>query len=572
MLSAYKHHFATILASHLDMSVDTITSMIARAPENIEWDLAFPCFTLAKTLKKAPNMIAADLAQKIADSEKGQSFFSAFVAVWPYVNAVIDHLPLARETLAHIQESKDNYGQGNAKGETWLVEWRSPNTHKVLHVGHLRNAMMSESVCTLLQKAGYDVIRTAYGGDIGAHVAKWIWYYAHFTDQQHPTDPEEFCIWAWDIYAASERKLKEDEARYKPEIDEVQHKLENGDQELVDLRKKTRELSIAWVNKVFAELGCRIQREYFESEVEQPGIEIVKKLVQDETIPEIKESQGAIIADLEKYDLGTFVLLKSNGTSLYSTKDIALVDLKKQEYRFDKSLYIVASEQNRHFKQLFKTLELMGEDTSSLHHLWYELLVLPEGKMSSRKGTVIRYHDLRTQSIAKARDLIADRDLSDQEKDDIARHVAFGAMKFAILLVDAYKTLVFDMERSLSFEGETWPYIMYTHARCCSIIKKATINTDADLSLLTTPQEKKLIIHLAQFPETIQHAADNIAPHEIARYVLDLASLFNAFYAKNKVISDDKKLSDARLVLVDAVRQTLANGCRMLGIEPVEKM
>lgn len=227
---------------------------------------------------------------------------------------------------------------------------------------------MSESVCTLLEAAGYKVIRTAYGGDVGAHVAKWLWYYLNFDKSNWPEQPEAFCKWAGLLYTTASKKAKEQE-HYAKEIHELQLQLESGDQELVKLWKDTRKMSIAGLQDAFSELGCRIEKFYFESDVEQPGIQRVQDMEQNDAIPDVKMSQGAIIADLEPYDLGVFVLLKHNGTSLYSTKDIALAYMKEDDYTFDKSLYVVATEQNWHFKQLFKTLELDGYDCDKLHHL-----------------------------------------------------------------------------------------------------------------------------------------------------------------------------------------------------------
>lgn len=569
MLTKYKSHFAQLLSSHISIDEKIISDLIEFPPSNIKWDLAFPCFELSKTLKKSPLQISQEITWMLSED----SFFSKFIAVGPYINAIISKPEFNENIIKQILSESKDYGLWTNKNEKRLVEWWSPNTHKALHVWHLRNALMSESVCTILQAAWYDVIRTAYGGDIWAHVAKWIWYYLAFDNKPRPEQPEAFCKRAWLLYAQASEKAKENEA-YKQEIHDIQLRLENGEAELVDLWQKTRSMSIAWLNDAFQELGCHIEKMYFESEVEQPWIKIVKDLEANNNIPEIKVSEWAIIADLESYDLGVFLLLKSNGTSLYSTKDLALAQIKEQDYQYDKSLYVVATEQNRHFKQLFKTLELMWKDVNKLHHLWYEMVELETWKMSSRDGSIILYHDYRDQTIQKVRALLEERDLTALQKDEIARSVTFGALKFSMLLQDSYKKIIFDMERALSFEWETGPYVQYTHARAASILRNAeTIDLNiADFSTLVENEEHDLTIHLAWFHQAIQKAATEFRPNLIARYALDLSHKFNSFYQKHKVIVDDQALMHSRLLLVSVSRQVLENALILLGIDAPEVM
>ncbi len=568
MLAKYKEAFADALAPHIQIDKEWLLSMIELAPDHVEGDLAFPCFQLAKTMKKAPHVIAQELTWLVS-----HSFFERVIAVGPYVNVLLVKKSFFHEVLAAIMTEAKEYWLGAPKNQTWLVEGWSPNTHKALHVGHLRNALMSESVCTLLEAAGYNVIRTAYWGDIGAHVAKWIWYYITFDNSAWPQNPEEFCKWASLLYIQASKKVKED-SRYEQEVHDVQHRLEAGEKELVDLWKATRLLSIEWITDVFRELGCTIERMYFESDVEQPGIDMVKEMEASQQTKEIRYSDGAIIADLEIHDLWVFVLLKKNGTSLYSTKDIALAYLKEEEYVFDRSLYVVATEQNWHFKQLFKTLELYGYDTEKLHHLGYEMVELSSWKMSSRAGTIITYHDYRDNMIKKAKEQLEWRDLNDLQKEEIARHVTFGALKFSMLLQDSYKKIIFDMEQSLRFDGETGPYVQYTHARASSILRAAqeASHQEIDYSLLVEKEETSLVLHLSRYADVVQKAAKEFRPNLVARYVLELSHLFNAYYQKHKVLVENEAMMKARLVLVSCTRQVLENGLTLLGINSPEIM
>lgn len=531
-------------------------------------DFALPCFSFAKELKKSPQDIATEIASQLAPNDK----IAKIEALGPYINVTLHSARVTQQTITTVLEQWGDYWAGERRWKTILVEWRSPNTHKMLHVGHLRNALVSETVCTISEFAGYDVIRTAYGGDIGAHVAKWVWYFKNFVTEEYPQDPQEFMTRSWRIYQEASLKASEDD-KHKDQIHEVQRLLESWDKELNDIWQETRELSIAWLQSIFDELGCTIQRFYRESEVEQPGIDLVKQYESDEKIKNIRMSEWAIIADLEEYDLWVFLLLKSNGTSLYSTKDVALAHLKEEEYVYDESVYVVATEQNLHFQQLFKTLELAGFDIAKLKHLWYELVELPDGKMSSRAGTVIPYQVRRDNAISTAKWLLTDRDI--QNKDQIAEMVAFAALKFSMLLQDTYKKIRLDMWTALSFEWETGPYLQYTYARCGSVLRKAKYNEgmDIDYSLLTQDNERLLCLRLSEFADTVAKAADEYKPSLVARYILELTREFNSYYHDTKIlVDDDAATSEARLTLVRSVQQVLKTGLWLLWIQAPEKM
>ena len=495
------------------------------------------------------------------------------IATGPYLNFFFDSSWIAEQTIEQIVREWDEYGKGKKKNETILIEWRQPNTHKEYHVWHLRNELLSEAICTLCEAWWYDVIRTSYKWDIWYHIAKWVWYY--ITYDNSPIPEWQISSRAAKIYVAASNKIKEDEATYKPQVDEIHKRIEDNDPDISHLVEKTRLWCLRDLNAINQELWSTIQREYLETEVEQPWINIVKELV-NKWIPEIRESQWAIIADLEAYDLWVFVLLKSNGASLYSTKDIALAELKKEEFTFDKSLYIVATEQIHHFNQLFKTLELIGyEWAEDLKHLAYWFVELPDGKMSSRAWNIISYYQLRDLMVEEAERIVASRDLTEEKKQQIAKAIAFAAMKFSMLVIDTNKKIIFDIEKALRFDGETWPYLQYTTARCNALLQKWKDLewSSIDRSLFSDEKSKLLLLHLWEFSQTIQQAAEKYQPYLVARYLLDLAQLFNSYYQSVRVFDEDDVIAtNTRLMLIRAVHQVMSNWLGLLGIEVLEEM
>ena len=573
MLNSYFQQFAQLLSRQFKISEDTILEQITLAPDNIEGDLAFPTFKFSKQFWKNPAEFAKDIAEKMHQHQN--QLFSSFIAVGPYINAIINQEFLAKSIITTIKEKKSDYGKGSDTGKQILLEGRQPNTHKAIHIGHIRNILVSESLSRIFKFAGNEVIKCAYPGDIGAHVAKWIRYYINFDKSEFPT--QNFTKRIGEIYTAATRKVDENPDLYKEQIHTLQKNLEDGDTELVKIWKETRELCLTDMKKIFSELGSSdIDKRYFESEVEQPGINIVKEL-QQKGIAQI--SQGALAINLEKHKLGRFLLLKSNGASLYSTKDIALAYKKREEYpNYDDSVYVVGSEQIYHFEQLFKTLEIIGFDHSKLKHLAYGLVDLKDGKMSSRDGNVVLYEDFRDQLLDKAHEMMESRDISQEQKKQTAHAVAFAAMKFGMLLQDSEKKITFDETQALSFEGETGPYLQYTYARINSILKKskegiAFTEESINYSLLSSDEEKKLLIHLAGFENEIQKAAQQYKPNYVARFCLDLAQLFNSYYHNSKIIDESNlELSKARLALIKTVQQGLENWLNLLGIEVVEAM
>jgi len=560
MLNTYKTHFAQkIQNTSINLSLDEILDNIEIVPQNIQWDLWFPCFKLSKELKKSPNQIAQEIVDQIADSQ--------VIAVWPYVNYLLPISDFAQKVISEISNKTDDFGKLPKNNQEIVLEWRQPNTHKAFHIWHMRNALVSEVVSSCLKRAGYTLHPVAYPGDIWAHVAKWIRYYINFFQWEMPID--NFWVRAWQLYSDATNKVDENPDEYKPQIEKLQKDLEDWDPKLNKIRQETRQKCLVDFQNIFLELWCDIQKRYYESDVEKPWIQKVQELL-DSWVAQIGE-WWSIIMDLEQYKLWIFLLLKSTGASLYSTKDIWLAYLKKQDFpNYSKSVYVVWSEQEYHFNQLFKTLELMWFPHNQLHHISYWLVDLKDGKMSSRAWNVILYTDLRDQLLQEAEKMVENRNFDSQKKSEIAKQVAFAAMKFDMLLPDSSKRILFDPNQALSFEWETGPYLQYTHARSCSLLKKWNLDLSGfDWSKLMENYEKDLLIHLSQFSDYIAKAAQEYKPNYIARYLLDLSKLFNSYYNNtSKKITD----SNSALALVFAVKQILKNWLSILGIQAPEEM
>jgi len=557
----FKNEVAKVVSKALSKKVDV--SSIEIPPGSDMGDYTFPCFSLSKKLKKNPGEISVIIKEKI----KSSKYFDYIKVVGPYINFFVDRKELSERVLVDVFHKKMKYGSGKGKKNILLEGWQ-PNTHKAFHIGHIRNSVLPESISRVLEFYGYKVVRAAYMGDVGAHVAKWLWYFSKFYKGNIPK--ENVSKWAGEIYTKATKKSIDIE-KYIEEINDIHKRLEEGDKKLVSIWKKTRNLCLKDFSDIYSELGSKLDRYYFESEVEKSGKEIVEKFVKKGIF---EESEGAIIINLEKYSLGVFVLLKSNGASLYSTKDIALAYLKSKNYNFDLSIYVVANEQEHHFSQLFKTLELIKyKDSKKLVHINYGMVTLKEGKMSSREGNFILYEDFRDKLFKNVEKLVKDRDLSEKKKKEIVKDVSFGAMKFTMLNQDSHRNITFDFDKALNFDGETGPYIQYTHARACSLLEKygKKVVSSVDFSLLKKEEEKKLVKLLYEFPMVVERSALEYKPNLVCRNLLDLSQAFNEYYHKYKIL-DSSELEKVRVLLVYCVKNVICVGLGLLGIEAVEEM
>lgn len=529
-------------------------------------DLAFPCFELAKGEGKNPAEIARELAAKIGPTD----FIETIQAVGPYVNFSFKNETYAQHVLNDVREGVDRYGTSKlGVGTKVLVEYAQPNTHKVLHVGHLRNAALGQAVVNILRANGYEVIPASYIGDSGADVAKTIWGLKKFHDgEQAPK--EDRANWLGAIYVEANKYLEE-HPDAKEEVSEVQQKLEAHEEPWYSLWKETRQWSLDGFKAAFAELGVKPEVWYFESEVEQDGKQIVQKLLTDGVA---KKSQGATIIDLEDEDLGAFLVLKSDGTTLYSTWDLALALKKEKDHAPDRQLFVVDVRQSLHFKQLFATLKRMGF-TPQLTHIPYDMVTMPEGAMSSRKGNIVTFDSLRDTMVERIEEETRKRheDWDEKKIQQTAKTIAIGSMLFMMLRQDPNSIITFDLEEALSFDGFTGPYLQYTVARIESIKKKTKVKPKADASKLTHALENELIRKLAEYPGVVERAGKAFHVSLVAQWAFETAKVFAEYYHEVRVINEESdENTAARLALIDAVRISLANAMNLLGMGILKEM
>ena len=541
---------------------------IEKPPEGICAYFSIPCFQYASEMKKAPHMVAIDAAKHI----RAGGIIKEIKVVGAYVNVYVDKKILAKKVVSDIIKKEEKYGSLNEKGKV-IMDVFQPNTHKAFHIGHLRNAILGESIRRILSFSGKKPVAVSYMGDIGAHVAKWIWYYTKFYKGKIPK--KDVSKWAGEIYTKATFKVDENKEKYEKEIHEIHLKLEERDPKLTKIWKDTRKLCIDAISVVQKELDVHLDDAIYESEVEMPGKEIV--IGCQKKMPKvIKKSEGAVIVDLEKYNLGVFVLLKSNGATLYSTKDIGLADMKNRKFgRYDESLFIVAVEQEHHFRQLFKTLELIGmKNYEKNHHISYGLVKLADAKMSSRLGNIVLYEDVRDKMKENIGDVVAEKNPSLAGKKEVIDIIALGAIKYSMLNHDTVKTITFSWDRAADFEGNSGPYLQYSYARSKSLLRKSGCKKICYFEplLKLCDEEADLIEKMSEFPVAVSHAASEYSPHIITNYLYSLAKIYSRFYNDVPVLKAEQKTKMFRLSLVAAYCIVMKNGLELLGIKVPEEM
>lgn len=518
-------------------------------------DLALPCFRLGKN----PVEIAKQLEQELKPKIKKSSLVREIEASGPYLNFFIDSKKFSLLVIQQVLNEGKKYGTRQRRKEKIMVEYAHPNTHKAFHVGHVRNICIGEALCRLLENSGYKVIRANYQGDVGPHVAKCLWGLQNLDMPQEKNKG----LLLGDIYAIANAKV-EGNPQLEADIQRISNSLyRKNDKKLLQLWKKTRKWSLDYFESIYKDFGVRFDRLYFESEVFEEGIRMARELL-EKGVAEM--SEGAIIVDLKKYDLGVCVILKSDEDPLYTTKELGLVKMQFSEYSPDKIIHVVGSEQRLFFQQMLKIFGFINPDWErKSYHLAYELVMLQGGKISSRAGSVVTYEHLIEEGTEKAAEEIKERGISEEKA---AKDIALAAIKYAILKKDTDRTITFDWSEVLSFEGDTGPYLQYTYARALSILHKS--KKKPKVAALFTELEFDIAKKLAAFPDTIDKSAKDLKPNYLANYIYELATLFNKFYHETRVLGT--KEEQARLALVDATAQVLRNGLSILGIKALEKM
>ncbi|MBN1157526.1 arginine--tRNA ligase, partial [Candidatus Woesearchaeota archaeon] len=489
----------------------------------------------------------------------------------PYLNFFIKKRSLSETAIADVLKKRSKYGIAESNEEKPIViEYSGPNTNKPMHLGHIRNNLLGITVARILEWQGDKVIKLNWINDRGIHICKSMLAYMKWGDNAKPEiKPDHF---VGGFYVLFNEKLKENPG-LDEEAQELLRRWESGEKEIRALWKKMNEWAYEGFNQTYEVLGCSFDKWYYESEIYHEA----KRIIEDGMRKGIffRDGDGVIVARLEPYGMPNKILLRADGTSIYSTSDIALA-LEKAKLNFSKSLYVVGSEQILYLKQMFKIFELLGYPWSKdLYHLSYGMVFLPEGKMKSREGKVVDADDIVAEMKDFARKEVRRRypDLLEKEIGKRAEAIGLGALKFFMLKTDADRDIYYNPEESISFEGETGPYVQYAHARICSILERSKKKPrKADLSLLKHEREITIVKLLSQFPVACASAAKNYKPHIITRYLLDLAQAFNEFYHSCQILKEKKDLRDARLMLITAVRIVLENGLNLLGIVALEKM
>lgn len=563
----FKERFAEEISKITKKDISETLKIIEEPPDFNLGDLSFPCFSLSKELRKFPNDISKDLVEKL--KKEKQDIFEYF-AVSGYVNIKIKPEILYTETISQVFDNKENYGKSKTGAkEQYVIDTFNANTFKTLHVGHLRMIVGGDAISRLLSFSGYDSKPVYYGGDVGTHVAKWYWYYLQLPKDKQKIPKENVSKWFGEIYIAAGEKTKDNENSTK-EIDNIQKQILT-DKELQKEIARLRDICYDAYMQVKTELGVELVDKIFESETEKKFLEI-KDAFFKEHKDIIKESDGAIIADLKDKKLDVLVLIKKNGAPLYGAKDIALVQIKKQKFPKCKHfIYIVGSEQDFYFRQLFGLFSVIYPETTH-EHISLGMVNLISGKMASRAGGMVLYEDLRDQLRDKVKQVLTENNL-EQDKEIIDK-IVFGTIKFEMLKIGFNKTFVFDINSALDLQGDSAVYIQYSGVRAKSILRKANFkginNTPKPEKL--EDDEKRLLNLIMQFPSKVEYASKERKPNIIASHCLDLARAFNKFYGNCPVISDNKALQEQRLALISTYLQTLKNATWLLGIEIPEKM
>lgn len=563
----YKSELAMLLAKEISLAASEIEEMLETPPDPEMGDFALPCFKLAKTLRMAPPKIAADLLAKFQKPE----FISDVQIAGGYLNFFVDKRFFAAHTLAAVQQKKERYGSSDmGAGRAVTIDYSSINIAKPFHIGHLSSTAIGHALYNIYNFLGFKCVGINHLGDWGTQFGKLIAAYKRWGNKE-------------DVAARSIQALLElyvrfhEEAKADPALDEEGRawfkKIEDGDQEALQIFDWFKALTLREVAKVYDLLGIKFDSyngEAFYNDKMQPVIDDLR----EKNL--LEESDGAQIVRLDDYDLPPCLILRSDGATLYATRDLAAAFYRKKTYDFYKNLYVVAYQQNLHFRQLFKVLELMGADfAKDCVHVAFGMVSLADGTLSTREGRVVFLEDVLKSAIEKTRSVIDEKNPELENKDEVSRQIGVGAVVFSVLQASRIKDITFDLDRLLNFDGETGPYVQYTHARACSLLRRSagSYDTAPDYRALDCPQAFAVLRLIEEFPETVQKAAEKYEPFMVTRQVVALAQAFNKFYYDIRILDEqDKAGTAARLELVDATRTVIKTGLGLIGIEAPERM
>ncbi len=569
MITEYRRAAIELLKPYFEADTLQLYEALGTPPDPKLGDIAFGCFKY-RLSGLNPNETAKELVGSIGKGEIHP--FREIRVAGPYVNFFIDEAYLAERTLREVHESGAEYGSSEeGSGKTVVIDYSSPNIAKPLGIGHIRSTMIGAALYRIFRYLGWNCMGINHLGDWGTQFGVMLAALKKTGDERKlDEDSIKYC---YRLYVEYNRLMEQDET-YRDEARSWFRRLEEGDSEASRLWEKLKSKSLDELKKIYDRLGVEFDAytgESFYTDKMESAIEHL----QNRSL--LQESQGAWIVPLDRYDLPPFLVRKSDGTTLYGTRDLAAAEYRAQEYKFNLALYVTGTPQSLHFQQLFKVCELLGYPwAENMHHVSFGHII----GMSTRKGTVVFLKDVINEAVKKAREKIvsglhAGRFSDDSEIDAVSEAVGIGALIFNDLKNKRVRDITFDYDQMLSFEGETGPYLQYSHARICSILRKAEDVPEVSALVpdqFADPEVKRLLMAAAAFPETVQQAANEFEPSVLSNYLLDLASKFNSFYHTHRVLQSEEPVRSNRLLLIQSVRQILKNGLNLLGIKALEKM
>lgn len=562
-----KNKIIDLLAAQIEgMSKEDISATIEIPPKPEMGDFAFPCFRLAKTMHKAPNMIAADIKEAIGDVDyldrievKG-AYLNFFVKTEVFVKSMIE------------AANSENFGGSDiGEGKNICLDYSSPNVAKNFHVGHLRTTIIGNSLYKIFSKLGYNAIRINHLGDWGTQFGKLIVAYKAWGSKE--AVEKDGISELMKLYV----KFHE-EADKNPElVDEARAwfaRMEQGDEEALSIWQWFKDISLVEYKRAYDLLGVDFDYYLGESFYRDKCQEVVDKITEAGLL---KESEGAMIVDLSDYDMAPCIITKKDGSSIYATRDLAAIFYRKKTYNFCKCLYVTGQEQKLHFAQVFKVVELLGNEWAKdqLVHIPYGLVSLEGAKLSTRNGNIIYAEDILHDAIEKSLEIITEKSPNLENKEEVAKMVGVGSVLFNDLYNQRIKDVSFSWDKVLNFDGETGPYVQYTHARCSSVVRLAENfdpSNEVDFSVITEPDAIFLLKEINRFPKVVLDAADKYEPSIVARFAVDVAQAFNKFYNSTRINVPEENVKNARVMLTYLTKKTLSDALELLGIQAPEAM
>lgn len=565
----YNELIAEKIANAINLDKNEIKQYIEIPPQSDMGDFAFPCFKLAKTLRKSPVQIADDIKEKISEDE----YIKKIETKSGYLNFYINNTKLVEEVLEEINNHENDFGKSNeGTGKTVLIDYSAPNIAKPFHVGHLRTTLIGNALYKIYKYLGYNTIGINHLGDYGTQFGKMIEAYKMWGSEYDLS--EDAINKMVDMYVRINNLCKEDEEVLE-RCRENFRLLEKGDKYCTELWEHFKEISLKEFDKIYDILGVKFDSLNGEAFYADKTDEVVEMLKEK---GKLTESEGAEIVDLTDEGIETpCIIKKANGSTIYATRDLAAILYRARTYDFDKCLYVVAYEQNLHFKQIFAVAKYLVDEkyVKGLKHVSYGMVQLPTGRMSTRLGNVVKIEDLITETIEKAKEIITTKNPKLENKDEVAKKVGIAAIIFNTLSTTNNKDQIFDWNTALNFQGETGPYIQYTYVRTKSVLEKVgkipTVS-EVDFSTLTDDSSIKVLKSLYAFKETLEMTVEKNEPAILARYLIEVSQNYSNFYNDNKVLVEDEKVKNSRAYLTYAVGTVLKTGASLLGIQMPDKM